>query len=394
MYIFLQQYWWLVVSLLGAILVFLLFVQGGNSLLFCLGKTEEHRKMMVNSTGRKWEFTFTTLVTFGGAFFASFPLFYSTSFGGAYWLWMIILFSFVLQAVSYEFQSKAGNLLGKKTYRTFLVINGVVGPVLLGGAVATFFTGSDFYINKANMTDTIMPVISHWGNGWHGLDALTNIWNVILGLAVFFLARVLGSLYFINNIDDKELTDKCRRAVRNNTVLFLVFFLAFVIRTLVSDGFAVNPDTQEIYMQPYKYLTNFIEMPVVLALFLIGVVLIWLHINFLCIRINGKAIRYQCTNDKCQKEYKEQNCIISYCTTTFIGQLFIINIINEIERSQHTGKEEDSQSKNNIPNVGQCIQSVPAISPMTDYRHNGICHIGLINIEIRTGKESSHCPTK
>ena len=274
MYIFLQQYWWLVVSLLGAILVFLLFVQGGNSLLFCLGKTEEHRKMMVNSTGRKWEFTFTTLVTFGGAFFASFPLFYSTSFGGAYWLWMIILFSFVLQAVSYEFQSKAGNLLGKKTYRTFLVINGVVGPVLLGGAVATFFTGSDFYINKANMTDTIMPVSSHWGNGWHGLDALTNIWNVILGLAVFFLARVLGSLYFINNIDDKELTDKCRRAVRNNTVLFLVFFLAFVIRTLVSDGFAVNPDTQEIYMQPYKYLTNFIEMPVVLALFLIGVVLV------------------------------------------------------------------------------------------------------------------------
>ena len=274
MYIFLQQYWWLIVSLLGAILVFLLFVQGGNSLLFCLGKTEEHRKMLVNSTGRKWGFTFTTLVTFGGAFFASFPLFYSTSFGGAYWLWMIILFSFVLQAVSYEFQSKAGNLLGKKTYRTFLVINGVVGPLLLGGAVATFFTGSDFYINKANMTDTIMPVISHWGNGCHGLDALTNIWNVILGLAVFFLARVLGALYFINNIDDKELTDKCRRAVLNNTVLFLLFFLAFVIRTLVSDGFAVNPDTQEVYMQPFKYFTNFIEMPVVLILFLIGVVLV------------------------------------------------------------------------------------------------------------------------
>ncbi len=274
MYIFLQQYWWLVVSLLGAILVFLLFVQGGNSLLFCLGKTEEHRKMMVNSTGRKWEFTFTTLVTFGGAFFASFPLFYSTSFGGAYWLWMIILFSFVLQAVSYEFQSKAGNLLGKKTYQTFLVINGVVGPLLLGGAVATFFTGSDFYINKANMTDTIMPVISYWGNGWHGLDALTNIWNVILGLAVFFLARVLGSLYFINSIADKELTDKCRRAVLNNTIFFLVFFLAFVIRTLVSDGFAVNPDTLEVYMQPYKYFINFIEMPVVLIIFLIGVVLV------------------------------------------------------------------------------------------------------------------------
>lgn len=274
MYIFLQQYWWLVVSLLGAILVFLMFVQGGNSLLFCLGKTEKHRKMMVNSTGRKWEFTFTTLVTFGGAFFASFPLFYSTSFGGAYWLWMIILFSFVLQAVSYEFQSKAGNLLGKKTYQTFLVLNGVVGPVLLGGAVATFFTGSNFFINKGNMTDTLMPVISQWGNGWHGLDALADIWNVVLGVAVFFLARVLGALYFINNIADKELTDKCRRAVLNNALFFLVFFLAFVIRTLVSDGFAVNLDTQEIYMQPYKYFINFIEMPVVLLLFLAGVVLV------------------------------------------------------------------------------------------------------------------------
>ena len=273
-YIFLQQYWWLVVSLLGAILVFLLFVQGGNSLLFCLGKTEEHRKMMVNSTGRKWEFTFTTLVTFGGAFFASFPLFYSTSFGGAYWLWMIILFSFVLQAVSYEFQSKAGNLLGKKTYQTFLVINGVVGPLLLGGAVATFFTGSDFYINKGNMVNEVMPVISHWGNGWHGLDALTNIWNVILGLAVFFLARVLGALYFINNIADKELVAKCRRSLIANTVLFLVFFLAFVIRTLLADGYAVNPETKEIYMEPYKYFNNFIEMPVVLIVFLVGVVLV------------------------------------------------------------------------------------------------------------------------
>ena len=273
-YIFLQQYWWLVVSLLGAILVFLLFVQGGNSLLFCLGKTEEHRKMMVNSTGRKWEFTFTTLVTFGGAFFASFPLFYSTSFGGAYWLWMIILFSFVLQAVSYVFQSKAGNLLGKKTYRTFLVINGVVGPLLLGGAVATFFTGSDFYINKGNMVNEIMPVISHWGNGWHGLDALTNIWNVILGLAVFFLARILGALYFINNIADKELVGKCRRSLIANTALFLVFFLTFVIRTLLADGYAVNPETKEIYMEPYKYFNNFIEMPVVLIIFLAGVVLV------------------------------------------------------------------------------------------------------------------------
>lgn len=273
-YELLQQYWWLVVSLLGALLVLLLFVQGGNSLLFSLPKTEEQRKMMVNSTGRKWEFTFTTLVTFGGAFFASFPLFYSTSFGGAYWLWMIILFSFVLQAVSYEFQSKAGNLLGKKTYQTFLVINGVVGPVLLGGAVATFFTGSNFLVNKDNMLDGMMPVISSWGNAWHGLDALANIWNVVLGLAVFFLARILGLLYFLNNIDDKELNENSRKSLFVNSLLFLVFFLAFVIRTLLADGFAVNPDTLEVYMQPYKYFINFIEMPVVLALFLIGVVLV------------------------------------------------------------------------------------------------------------------------
>ena len=270
-YIFLQQYWWFVVSLLGAILVFLLFVQGGNSLIFCLGKTEEQRKMIINSTGRKWEFTFTTLVTFGGAFFASFPLFYSTSFGGAYWLWMIILFTFVLQAVSYEFQSKAGNLLGKKAYRVFLVLNGVVGPVLLGGAVATFFTGSAFYINKGNIADTMMPVISSWANAGHGLDALLNPWNVVLGLAVFFLARILGSLYFINNISDADLVKRCRRALWGNTGLFLIFFLSFVIRTLLAEGYAVNPENGEIFMEPYKYLTNFIEMPVVLVVFLIGV---------------------------------------------------------------------------------------------------------------------------
>lgn len=270
-YIFLQHYWWAVVSLLGALLVFLLFVQGGNSMLFCLGKSEEHRKIMVNSTGRKWEFTFTTLVTFGGAFFASFPLFYSTSFGGAYWLWMIILFSFVLQAVSYEFQSKAGNLLGQNTYRAFLVINGVVGPVLLGGAVATFFTGSAFVIDKGNMADTLMPVISRWANGWHGLDALTNPWNVVMGLAVFFLSRILGALYFINNIADADLVARCRRSLWANTGLFLVFFLSFLVRTLVADGFAVQPETGEIYLEPYKYLHNFLAMPLVLVVFLLGV---------------------------------------------------------------------------------------------------------------------------
>ncbi len=273
-YIFLQQYWWFIISLLGALLVFLLFVQGGNSLLFQVAKMDEQRKLLVNSTGRKWEFTFTTLVTFGGAFFASFPLFYSTSFGGAYWLWMIILFSFILQAVSYEFQSKAGNLLGKKTYQIFLVINGVVGPVLLGGAVATFFTGSNFYINKDNMADQLMPVISSWANGSHGLDALLNLWNVCLGLAVFFLARVLGLLYFTNNIDDKELNPRFRKALLPNALLFLVFFLAFAVYVLLKDGFAVNPQTRMIVMEPHKYLTNFIEMPAVLISFLAGVVLV------------------------------------------------------------------------------------------------------------------------
>ncbi len=278
-YSFLQHYWWFIVSLLGALLVFLLFVQGGNSMIFSLGKTEEQRRMTVNSTGRKWEFTFTTLVTFGGAFFASFPLFYSTSFGGAYWLWMIILFSFVLQAVSYEFQSKAGNLLGTKTYRCFLIANGAIGPILLGGAVATFFTGSEFIVNKANISDMAMPVISQWANAGHGLDALLNPWNVILGLAVFFLARVLGALYFINNISDSDLTERCRGVVAANAIPFLFLFLAFVIRTLLVDGYAVDPTTGTIYMEEYKYLNNFIAQPWLITLFLIGVVGVLLGIG-------------------------------------------------------------------------------------------------------------------
>ena len=275
-YIFLQQYWWFLVSLLGALLVFLLFVQGGNSLLFTLARTEEERVMLVNSTGRKWEFTFTTLVTFGGAFFASFPLFYSTSFGGAYWLWMIILFSFVLQAVSYEFQSKLGNLLGKNTYRGFLVFNGVVGPVLLGAAVATFFNGSNFLVDKGNIAgDGMMPVISQWANASHGLDAFLDPWNIILGLAVFFLARLLGVLYFLNNINHPELEQRSRRQLISDAVPFLIFFLAFVIRTLLKDGFAVDAQTGQIVMEPYKYFTNFVQMPILLVLFLLGVVGVW-----------------------------------------------------------------------------------------------------------------------
>lgn len=271
-YIFLQHYWWFLVSLLGALLVFLLFVQGGNSLLFRLGRTEDERTMLVNSTGRKWEFTFTTLVTFGGAFFASFPLFYSTSFGGAYWLWMIILFTFVLQAVSYEFQSKLGNLLGKRTYQYFLVLNGLVGPVLLGVAVATFFNGSEFLVSKGNLTDELMPVISQWANGWHGLDALAHPTNLLLGFAVFFLSRLLGTLYFINNIRSELLVQRCRRQLVIDGIPFLLLFLAFVAHVLLKDGFAVQPETGEIAMEPFKYFNNLIAMPYLLVLFLMGVV--------------------------------------------------------------------------------------------------------------------------
>lgn len=271
-YIFLQHYWWFLVSLLGALLVFLLFVQGGNSLLFRLGRTEDERTMLVNSTGRKWEFTFTTLVTFGGAFFASFPLFYSTSFGGAYWLWMIILFTFVLQAVSYEFQSKLGNLLGKRTYQYFLVLNGLVGPVLLGVAVATFFNGSEFLVSKGNLTDELMPVISQWANGWHGLDALAHPTNLLLGFAVFFLSRLLGTLYFINNIRSESLVQRCRRQLVVDGIPFLLLFLAFVAHALLKDGFAVQPETGEIAMEPFKYFNNLIAMPYLLVLFLVGVV--------------------------------------------------------------------------------------------------------------------------
>lgn len=273
-YQFLQEYWWFLVSLLGALLVFLMFVQGGQSLLFTIGKTERQQKLLINSIGRKWEFTFTTLVTFGGAFFASFPLFYSTSFGGAYWVWTLILLCFVLQAVSYEFQAKKGNLLGKKTYRIFLIINGVLGPLLLGTAVSTFFTGAEFVIDKAQLTEVSMPVISRWATPWHGLEAVTVVWNLCLGAAVFFLARVLAVLYFVNNIEDDEVDKHCRKRLSIEVGGFLVFFLLFVGRLMTMEGYAVQPETEEIFMQPYKYLNNLLEMPVVLVLFLAGVVLV------------------------------------------------------------------------------------------------------------------------
>jgi cytochrome bd ubiquinol oxidase subunit II len=273
-YSFLQQYWWFVISLLAAFLVFLLFVQGANSLIFSLGKTPEERRLVINSTGRKWEFTFTTLVTFGASFFASFPLFYSTSFGGAYWLWMIILFTFVVQAVSYEFQNQIGNFLGPRTFQVCLIINGVLAPLLIGGAVATFFDGSNFVINKMNMISSLQPVISRWANSSNGLDALLDPWNVIFGIAVFLLARVLGLLYIINNVADEAIRSRGRKQLLYNAIAFLVFFLTFLIRTLLKDGFAYQPGTGVIFMVPMKYLKNLITMWPLLLIFLVGVVLL------------------------------------------------------------------------------------------------------------------------
>ena len=282
-YNFLQHYWCFLVSLLGALLVFLLFVQGANSMVRSLGYTDEGRRLIINSTGRKWEFTFTTLVTFGGAFFASFPLFYSTSFGGAYWLWMLILFTFVLQAVSYEFQNKLGNFLGPKTFQMCLVINGLLGPLLLGGAVATLFEGSNFIVMKDNLVDSQLstlnsqldftPIISRWANASHGLDALLNPWVLVFGLAVMFLARVLGTLYIINNVNDEDIRSRASVRLIGAAVPFLVFFVAYLVHLLLKDGYAYD-DAGVISIVPYKYLTNFIDMWYLTIVLLVGVVLV------------------------------------------------------------------------------------------------------------------------
>ena len=261
--LFLQHYWWIIVSILASLLVFLMFVQGGQSLIFSLPQNSIQKTMIVNTLGRKWEFTFTTLVTFGGAFFASFPLFYATSFGGAYWVWIAILFSFTIQAIAYEFRSKPDNVLGQKTFDIFLFLNGSLGPFLIGVAVATFFTGAMFSLNMMNQVQ--------WATPWYGLEALMNIRNLSLGFAVLFLARINGLLYIINTLEDEELFRRSGKALIANSVPFLIFFLFFVISLLFSKGFAADPITGTISVEKYKYIHNFIQMPVVLIIFLTGV---------------------------------------------------------------------------------------------------------------------------
>ena len=274
-YVFLQNYWWFLIALLGGLLVFLLFVQGGNALIFLAGKSEDERELIINSTGRKWELTFTTLVTFGGAFFASFPLFYSTSFGGAYWVWILILITFVFQAVSYEFQGKAGNLLGKNAFRTFLTINGCLAPLLIGTAVGTFFTGSQFVVDKAAVADIGSPVISRWMSGWHGLEAVAEPFNVGFGLMVMCLAISLGALYMINNIDNESLAGQLRKSLTISFAGFLVTLLFVLVKLLTMDGFAVSAEGV-VSMESYKYLHNLLQMPAVLVMLLVGaVLLVW-----------------------------------------------------------------------------------------------------------------------
>jgi cytochrome bd ubiquinol oxidase subunit II len=290
----LQVYWWIIISILGSLLVFLMFVQGGQTLIYTIGKTEPERKMLVNSLGRKWEFTFTTLVTFGGAFFAAFPLFYSTSFGGAYWVWMAILFAFIIQAVAYEFRSKPNNFLGHRTYEWFLIINGLVGTILIGTAVATFFTGSKFSVSKVSLINIADPTISRWQGPAHGLEAVLDWRNVALGLAVFFLARVLGVLYFMNTIDDENIINRSKKQLLVNAVPFLVFFLAFVAALLFMPGYGTDLSGRMLY-QPLKYNHNFVQMPVVMFIFTAGVlaVLLGIILPLLTFEKNGtKGIWY------------------------------------------------------------------------------------------------------
>jgi len=281
-YSFLQEYWWAIISLLGSLLVFLMFVQGGQSLLYTIGKTELQRTMIVNTLGRKWEFTFTTLVTFGGAFFASFPLFYATSFGGAYWVWIGILLSFILQAVSYEYRTKPANILGTKTYEIFLITNGLLGTILIGTAVGTFFNGAQFSLNEYNQVT--------WQTPWRGLEAVLTFHNVALGLSVFTLSRILALQYFLNSIYDEEIVARSKKHIWYNAIAFLVFFLYFAGWLLLKSGLSYNPDSMAVDVEQFKYFHNLIQMPAVLIVFLSGVVLVLFGIYNDLFRKPGKGI--------------------------------------------------------------------------------------------------------
>ncbi len=286
----LQVYWWMIIALLGSLLVFMMFVQGGQTLLRQIAKNEIERSLLVNSIGRKWDITFTVLVTFGGAAFASFPMFYATSFGGAYWIWALILFSFIIQAVSYEYRTKVGNFLGQKTYEAFLLINGVMAPILIGVVVASFFTGNYFSVDQMNITNINSPTIARWQNFSYGLESLLNITNITLGLTLLALSRVLALLYFMNNIDSDIIISRSQKCLKKNSILFLVFFLSFISLILTADGFAVDPITKKVSMEEYKYLHNLIEMPAVLIIFLVGVIAVLYGIFLGAFKTSPKGI--------------------------------------------------------------------------------------------------------
>ena len=274
-YTFLQNYWWVLVSLLGGLLVALMFVQGANLHLGNKKLDKDQKRLLLNATGRKWELTFTTLVTFGGAFFASFPLFYSTSFGGAYWVWVLLLVTFVFQAVSYEFQHKKGNLLGAKGFRIALMVNGFLAPFLVGTAVGTFFTGSDFTVDKAAIADPSSPVISVWGSGWHGLEALAQPHAVLLGLSLVGLTFLLGALYVLQYVDNGGIRKRMHESINRFSIPFVIVFVAWLVLLILRNGYAVDADGT-VVVQQYKYLDNLLQMPAVLAMLVVGVgLIIW-----------------------------------------------------------------------------------------------------------------------
>jgi len=249
----LQTYWWFIVSILGALFVFMTFVQGGQTLLYTLGKTDDERSLIINSLGRKWELTFSTLVMFGGALFAAFPLFYATSFGGAYYVWMAILFCFIIQAVSYEYRKKPDNVFGEKFYEKLLFINGSLGVFLIGVALGTLYSGGNFIVNEMHL--------SHWTKASYGLEALLNPFNVAFGLMLLFLSRILASLYFYNNLNNEAIATRIMKTVKNNTLIFLPLFLFVLGYILFQEGYSYHSETKVIFTEPKKFLHTLIEYP-------------------------------------------------------------------------------------------------------------------------------------